>query len=51
MRQFYEQWEPTINKSTATTLNSSVTTDEIEIDTLLCTVPTALAVDFKWTNF
>ncbi|MDE6234331.1 MAG: hypothetical protein K2M56_01095 [Muribaculaceae bacterium] len=39
MRQFYEQWEPVINKSTATAVNLPLTTNEIDIDSLLCVVP------------
>lgn len=51
MRQFYEQWEPVINKSTAATVNLPLTTDEIEIGSLLCVVPTATAVDFNLEEF
>ncbi|MDE6480375.1 MAG: PDDEXK nuclease domain-containing protein [Muribaculaceae bacterium] len=51
MRQFYEQWEPVINKSTAVAVNLPLTTDEIDIDTLLCVVPTATAVDFNIEEF
>ena len=39
MRQFYEQWAPVINKSTATAVNLPLTTNEIDIDSLLCVVP------------
>lgn len=41
MRQFYEQWEPVISKST----------DKIDIDSLLSVVPTATAVDFNMEEF
>ena len=51
MRQFYEQWEPAINKSTAVAVNLPLTTDEIDIDSLLCVVPTATAVDFNIEEF
>ena len=51
MRQFYEQWEPVINKSTAVAVNLPLTTDEIDIDSLLCVVPTATAVDFNIEEF
>ena len=46
MRQFYEQWEPVINKSTAVAVNLPLVNDEIDIDSLLCVGPTATAVDF-----
>ena len=51
MRQFYEQWEPVINRSTAVAVNLPLTTDEINIDSLLCVVPTATAVDFNIEEF
>ncbi|MDE6485659.1 MAG: hypothetical protein K2L14_09750 [Duncaniella sp.] len=51
MRQFYEQWEPVINKSTAVAVNLPLTTDEIEIGSLLSVVPTAMAVDFNLDEF
>ena len=51
MRQFYEQWEPVINKSTARAINLPLTTDEININSLLCVVPTATAVDFNIEEF
>ena len=51
MRQFYEQWEPAINKSTAVAVNLPLTTDEIDIDSLLCVVPNATAVDFNIEEF
>ena len=41
MRMFYEEWKPIINKSTISTLISSVATDEIELSLLL---PTKLSV-------
>lgn len=51
MRQFYEQWEPVISKLTAVAVNLPITTDEIDIDSLLCVVPTATAVDFNMEEF
>lgn len=51
MRQFYEQWEPVISKSTATAVKLPITTDEIDIDSLLCAIPTAVAVDFNMEEF
>jgi len=51
MRQFYEQWEPVINKLTAAAVNLLTTTTEIDIDSLLCTIPTATAVDFNMEEF
>ena len=51
MRQFYEQWEPVINKLTAMAVNLPLTTDEININSLLCVVPTAMAVDFNIEEF
>ena len=51
MRQFYEQWEPVINKSTATAVKLPLITDEIDIDSLLCVVPTAVAADFNIEEF
>ena len=37
MRLFYEEWEPTFNKSAISTINSSVATDKIETSLLLPT--------------
>lgn len=51
MRQFYEQWESVINKSTAMAVNLPLVNDEIDIDSLLCVVPTATAVDFNIEEF
>ena len=51
MRQFYEQWEPVINKSTAVAVNLPLVNDEIDIDSLLCVGPTATAVDFNIEEF
>lgn len=51
MRQFYEQWEPVISKSTATAVKLPITTDEIDIDSLLCAIPTTVAVDFNIEEF
>ena len=51
MRQFYEQWEPVINKSTAVAVNLPITTNEIVIDSLLYVGPTAMAVDFNIEEF
>ena len=51
MRQFYEQWEPVINKSTAVAVNLPLTTDEIDIESLLCVVSTATTVDFNIVEF
>lgn len=51
MRQFYEQWEPVINKSTAAAVDLPITTDKIDIDSLLSVVPTATAVDFNMEEF
>ena len=51
MRQFYEQWEPVINKSTAMAVNLPLTTDEININSLLCVVPTVTAVNFNIEEF
>lgn len=50
MRQFYEQWEPVINKSTVAAVDLPATTD-IDIKSLLCTIPTATAVDFNMEEF
>lgn len=50
MRQFYEQWEPVINKSTVAAVDLPSTTD-IDIKSLLCTIPTATAVDFNMEEF
>ena len=50
MRQFYEQWETVINKSTVAAVNLPATTD-IDIESLLCTIPTATAVDFNMEEF
>jgi len=51
MRQFYEQWEPVISNLTATAVKLPITTDEIDIDSLLCAIPTAVAVDFNMEEF
>lgn len=51
MRQFYEQWEPVISKSTAAAVDLPITTDKIDIDSLLSVVPTATAVDFNMEEF
>ncbi len=51
MRQFFEQWEPVITKSTAMAVNLPMTPNEIVIDSLLCAVPTAVAVDFNIEEF
>lgn len=50
MRQFYEQWESVINKSTVAAVDLPATTD-IDIKSLLCTIPTATAVDFNMEEF
>ena len=47
MRQFYEQWEPVITKSTAVAVDLPISTDGIDIDALLCAIPTATTVDFN----
>ena len=39
------------DKSTAVAVNLPLTTDEIDIDSLLCVVPTATAVDFNIEEF
>lgn len=51
MRQFYEQWEPVINESTATAVDLPITTTKIDIDRLLYAIPTAVAVDFNIEEF
>lgn len=51
MRQFYEQWEPVINESTATAVDLPITTTKIDIDRLLYAIPTAVAVDFNMEEF
>lgn len=51
MRQFYEQWEPVINESTAVAVDLPITTIKIDIDRLLYAIPTAVAVDFNIEEF
>ena len=51
MRQFYEQWEPVIPKSTAMAVKLPITTDKIDIDSLICAIPTAVSVDFNLEEF
>ena len=47
MRLFYEEWEPIINKSTISTLISSVATDEIETSLLLPTKSSVTTDDLE----
>lgn len=47
MRLFYEEWEPTFNKSAFSTLISSVATDEIETSLLLPTKSSVTTDDLE----
>lgn len=55
MRQFYEQWSPTIEKSTATAVKLSTedetNKEEIEINALIIPNSTAMAVNFNMEEF
>lgn len=55
MRQFYEQWSPTIEKSTATAVKLSTEDEsnngEIEINALITPNSTAMAVNFNMEEF
>ena len=55
MRQFYEQWSPTIEKSTAMAVKLSTEDDtnkeEIEINALIIPNSTAMAVNFNMEEF
>lgn len=47
MRLFYEEWEPTFNKSAISTINSSVATDEIKTSLLLPTKSSVTTDDLE----
>ena len=55
MRQFYEQWSPTFEKSTATAVKLSTedepNKEEIEINALIIPNSTAMAVNFNMEEF
>ena len=47
MRLFYEEWEPTFNKSAISTINSSIATDEIKTSLLLPTKSSVTTDDLE----